>query len=94
MIEFMLRHGEEIIIMFFCDDEGVTEVDRVNIQEREHVLTFIEDFCVGFMGDYFTKDTFHVYKIRLNFNLSKDIFLNFSFERKVAKETLAAIKIL
>ena len=94
MIEFMLRYGEEIIIMFFCNYQGVTEVNRVNVEEGEYVIIIVQYFRMGFVCDYFTKDTFHVYKIRLNFNLSKDIFLNFSFERKVAKETLAAIKIL
>ena len=74
MIEFMLWYGEKIIIMFFCDDEGVTEVDWVDVEEGQYVFIFVQYFRMGFMGYYFTKNTFHVYKIRFI-----NIYFHFSF---------------
>jgi hypothetical protein len=93
MIEFMFRNGDKITIVLFCNYKRVPEIDRVNIEEGENIIAFVEDFRMGFMFNYVTKDTFHNYKIRLKniyFHFSLRNLLNFSFERKVAKETLAA----
>jgi hypothetical protein len=59
MIEFMFRNGDEIFIMFFCNDKRVPEIDGVNIEEGKDVFAFVENFRVRFMFNYVTKDTIH-----------------------------------
>ena len=41
------RQGQEIATMVFWNDEGVAVVDRVDVENAESVVVFVEDFRRG-----------------------------------------------
>ena len=59
IIEFMFRNGEEILIVLFCNNKSMPEIDGVDIEEWKGVFAFVENFRMRFMINYVTKDTIH-----------------------------------